>query len=84
MRHVRAIEENGKEIGCVVIRGAGTSFCSGHDLSEVHQKDALGWLRLELLTLEKLTKLRQPVIAAVHGHCFTGGLEFAAWCPAGG
>jgi enoyl-CoA hydratase len=77
MRHVRAIEEDGKDIGCVVIRGAGTSFCAGHDLGEVRKNDALGWLRMELLTLEKLTGLRQPVIAAVHGHCFTGGLEFA-------
>src|SRR3546814_11874819 len=28
-------------------------------------------------TLELLTRLRQPVIAAVRGTCFTGGLELA-------
>ena len=76
-RHVRDLETNGSEIGCVVVRGAGAGFCAGHDLSEAPHNDALGWLRLELLTLEKLTRLRQPVIAAVHGVCFTGGLEFA-------
>ncbi len=75
-RHVRALEEDGS-VGCVVLRGAGSAFCAGHDLSGPPHPDALGWLRQEMLTLEKLTKLRQPVIAAVHGGCFTGGLELA-------
>jgi enoyl-CoA hydratase len=75
-RHVAALE-TAENIGLVVLRGAGDSFCAGHDLGETPHKDALGWLRLELLTLERLTKLRQPVIAQVHGACYTGGLEFA-------
>ncbi|MET0136963.1 MAG: enoyl-CoA hydratase/isomerase family protein [Sphingobium sp.] len=76
-RNVQAIEENGEDVGLVVIRGAGDCFCAGHDLTEPPHKDRLGWLRMELMTLERLTKLRQPVIAQVHGTCFTGGLEFA-------
>lgn len=64
-------------IGLVVLRGSGGHFCAGHDLTEKPHADALGWLRRELQTLELLTRLRQPVIAAVEGTCFTGGLEMA-------
>jgi enoyl-CoA hydratase/carnithine racemase len=73
------VENDGAGIGVVVIRGAGPSFCAGHDLTEIPTINQLGWLRMELLTLERLARLRQPVIAAVHGGCFTGGLELALW-----
>lgn len=64
-------------IGLVVIRGAGGHFCAGHDLAADPRPDPVGWIRHELHTLELLTNLRQPVIAAVEGSCFTGGLELA-------
>ncbi|NBU84804.1 MAG: enoyl-CoA hydratase/isomerase family protein [Sphingomonadaceae bacterium] len=75
--HVKAFEDNGADIGVIVIKGAGDHFCAGHDLQSEPHPDALGWLRQEMLVLERLTKLRQPVIAAVRGTCYTGGLEFA-------
>ncbi|MGE0741784.1 MAG: enoyl-CoA hydratase/isomerase family protein [Hyphomonadaceae bacterium] len=75
--HIRDIERDGADVGIIVLRGAGDHFCAGHDLSEPPHADALGWLRQEALILERLTRLRQPVIAAVHGGCFTGGLELA-------
>ena len=31
--------------------------------------------------IEVLTQLPQPVISAVHGHCYTGALELAGWGP---
>ena len=74
--HVAALETD-SAVGVVVLRGAGGHFCAGHDLKAAPHADALGWLRQELLTLERLTRLRQPVIAAVAGTCYTGGLEFA-------
>jgi enoyl-CoA hydratase/carnithine racemase len=78
-RHVRDIETDGKDIGIIVLKGAGASFCAGHDLSGegAGGGDAFAWLRVEALTLEKLSRLRQPVLAQVHGPCFTGGLELA-------
>jgi len=77
-RHIDAIERDGAtEIGCIVIRGAGDGFCAGHDLTEPPHPDQVGWIRHEMLTLERLTRLRQPVIAQVHGWCMTGGLELA-------
>lgn len=75
--HLKAIEEDGRDIGIVVIKGAGDHFCAGHDLQSAPHPDALGWLRQEMLVLERLTKLAQPVIACVQGTCYTGGLEFA-------
>jgi enoyl-CoA hydratase len=75
--HIKAIEDDGAAIGIIVIKGAGDHFCAGHDLQSEPHPDALGWLRQEMLVLERLTKLRQPVIAAVQGSCYTGGLEFA-------
>lgn len=74
--HLLALQQDA-DIGLIVLRGAGADFCAGHDLSEKPHADALGWLRREVQTLELLTRLRQPVIAAVQGICFTGGLEMA-------
>jgi enoyl-CoA hydratase/carnithine racemase len=73
--HVTDLEADGGGIGCIVLRGAGQAFCAGHDLAETGGKDPLGWLRFEAQTLEKLNRLPQPVIAAIHGYCMTAGLE---------
>lgn len=75
--HIRDIEEGVGDAGLVVITGAGEHFCAGHDLKSPPHADALGWLRQEMLIVERLTKLRQPVIAKVRGTCYTGGLELA-------
>lgn len=69
--------ETDQAIGCVVLRGAGRSFCAGHDLSDPPPKDPLGRVRAQSLVLERFAKLRQPVIASIQGYCFTGGLELA-------
>lgn len=64
-------------IGCVVLRGAGKCFSAGHDLGDIATGEPVpsrGWHSETLRMLEKLPK---PVIAAVHGHCYTGALEVA-------
>jgi enoyl-CoA hydratase/carnithine racemase len=75
--HIEDIEANGTDVGILVLKGAGGHFCAGHDIKSKPHADAFGWLRQEMLILERLTRLRQPVIAAVRGSCYTGGLEFA-------
>lgn len=68
---------NDQDIGCVVLRGAGKCFSAGHDLGDVAEGETVpsrGW---HSETLRMLEKLAQPVIAAVHGHCYTGALEVA-------
>ena len=75
--HLVALQSGGGDIGVVVLRGAGKSFCAGHDLAAAVGKMSLEWLRHESRTLELFSLLPQIVIAAVHGHCITGGLELA-------
>ncbi len=64
-------------ISCVVLRGAGKCFSAGHDLGDIAEGEEVpsrGWHSETLRLMEKLPK---PVIAAVHGHCYTGALEVA-------
>lgn len=64
-------------IGCVILRGAGKCFSAGHDLGDIAEGEAVpsrGWHSETLRLMESLPK---PVIAAVHGHCYTGALEVA-------
>ena len=73
-------------VDIVVVTGVGRSFATGGDLKEVLARigkddggfdmyaftDNLPWDALRLCT--------KPVIAAINGHCFAGGLITAAWC----
>lgn len=64
-------------IGCVILRGAGKCFSAGHDLADIAEGEEVpsrGWHSETLRLMERLPK---PVIAAVHGHCYTGALEVA-------
>jgi len=64
-------------VSCVLIRGAGRSFCAGFDLKARERSRATLPADFGARLLADLAALPQPVIAAVHGHCFTGGLELA-------
>lgn len=77
--HVQALRSD-ESVRCVVLRGAGRCFSAGHDLADIASGEAVpsrGWHSETLRMLEKLPK---PVIAAVHGHCYTGALEVALAC----
>ena len=74
--HLADLEGETAKIGCVVLRGAGRAFCAGADLGAVDT--TLGPLKPKII--ERLSRLPQPVIAAVHGVCFTGALELALAC----
>lgn len=76
--HLAALEGEAETVGCVVLRGAGRAFCAGADLggfgaSPVDPEFKPG-------VIERLAALPQPVIAGIHGVCFTGGLELALAC----
>ena len=73
--HLTTIEAAGDGIAVVVLRAAGTVFCAGNDLKERGIKAPSRFYQARLAT--RLAELRQPVIVAVHGGCFTGGLELA-------
>jgi enoyl-CoA hydratase len=72
------IEKNVASVGCVVLRGAGRSFCAGHDLDDIGGgSEGRDVANFETRTIERLSNLPQPVIVVVQGHCLTGGLELA-------
>ena len=61
----------------MVIRGAGKCFSVGLDLSDAAAgRQTITPLQMSQI-VERLANLPQPLIAAVHGHCYTGALEFA-------
>lgn len=73
--HLDTIEAAGEEIGVVVLRAAGPVFCAGNDLKERGAKAPRQHYQSSIVT--RLANLPQPVIVAVQGGCFTGGLELA-------
>lgn len=67
-------------VGCVVLAGAGRSFCAGHDLDAIASHEPAPSPYFEPETIDALEALPKPTIARIHGHCFTGGLELALGC----
>jgi enoyl-CoA hydratase len=64
------------DVRVVVLAGAGRSFCAGVDLKAPGE----GLNDLAASVLGRLTTMPQIVVAKVHGHCVTGGLELALAC----
>jgi enoyl-CoA hydratase len=67
-------------VACVVLTGAGRSFCAGHDLSSISSGERAPSKHFEAETIDALENLTRPTVAKVRGHCFTGGLELALGC----
>ena len=80
--------ERDTEAGCIVIRGAGPSFCAGFDITpqgrtpggEKPIRDDINDLRGTTQRLARIWELSKPVIAQVHGHCVAGGTDLALHC----
>ena len=78
--HVESIANDPENVGCVVLRGAGRSFCAGNDLKAIQNGEATPSPTFQSDTINMIENLAQPVIAEVRGHCYTGGLELALAC----
>lgn len=75
--HLDAIAADTEHVGAVLLRGAGRCFSAGHDLGDIAAGETPPRPNFQAETIERLATLPQPVIAAVHGHCYTGALELA-------
>ncbi len=80
----RRVRED-RNVGVVVLSGAGDSFCSGGDLdvfpSLAEHQTSLNWLAHEGLDVQRaITDCEKVVIAKIEGHCLAGGLELALCC----
>jgi enoyl-CoA hydratase/carnithine racemase len=79
--HARAIDAD-PDIRVVILTGAGSrAFCVGADITQWAALDALDmwrrWVKRGHQVFDQWARLRQPVIAAINGHAFGGGLELA-------
>ncbi|WP_121613151.1 enoyl-CoA hydratase [Mesobacillus foraminis] len=76
--------KNDGDIRAVILTGAGEkAFCAGADLKErkeMSENEARRTVRLIAGTVNELASLPQPVIAALNGAAFGGGMELALAC----
>ena len=76
-QHVEALSSQTDSVGCVVLKGAGRCFSAGHDLRDIAEGEKLPRPNFQAKVIEALANLPQPVVTAVHSHCYTGALELA-------
>jgi enoyl-CoA hydratase/carnithine racemase len=83
---IRALEAIAQDamVKVVILRGAGPAFCAGHDLKEMRANPARAFMQQTFETCSRLmlaiTRLRQPVIAEVHGIATAAGCQLVATC----
>jgi enoyl-CoA hydratase len=77
----QAIDDT-RDVRVAILSGEGKAFCAGGDISAWSDLPPLemwrDWTRLGHRAFEALARLRVPLIAALTGHAFGGGLELAA------
>ena len=80
----RRLEADGQDVRCVVLTGAGDRiFCGGGDLKERNGMTRDAWNRQHELFERmywQMGDLPQPLIGAINGHTYAGGLEMLLMC----
>lgn len=79
-----AVLRDDRSVKAIVIAGAGSAFCAGHDLKEVRANP--GRAAYEALfeqcsrLMKSVVRLPKPVIARVHGVATAAGCQLVATC----
>ena len=76
------IEElaNDNDLKCVVLLGEGRSWCAGVEVGD-HKPDMVhDMIATFNRSFELINAIEVPIIAAVHGVCVGGGMEYAIAC----
>jgi enoyl-CoA hydratase/carnithine racemase len=76
--------EKDSAVRVVVIAGAGTAFCAGHDLKQMRATPSQDYYRRLFAECSRMmlavTRIPQPVIARVHGIATAAGCQLVAQC----
>jgi enoyl-CoA hydratase/carnithine racemase len=71
-------------VAVVVLEGSGKGFCAGHDLKELRANPDVAFRERTFDTCSRMmlavTRLRQPVVAKVHGIATAAGCQLVATC----
>ncbi|MGV0817677.1 enoyl-CoA hydratase/isomerase family protein [Martelella sp. AMO21009] len=68
------------DVRVVILTGAGKAFCAGSDIKLLESYNTPWAFRNRTEYCDILRALRKPLIAAINGYAFGGGLEMAMSC----